>query len=208
MRASRCLLMVWRTGLSKTRRAFQPASEADELASVNSGRKKTGPKAGFFAACRLLGGSGSRSGCVSGCFSGCGCVSRSGSNFFNRSGGSRSFHRGHFGFRSGSRFFFLAASGKGESQQSGEQDGIFHLCIPLDDDQHVDCRRFSRVVITPTDSILAKFSDFASRLLRATVRLIFGSRHHAAGRPSFRSIPAGLPWPVACPVQRPTGRRN
>ncbi len=199
--------MAGSTGLSKICLPGQCACESEWVASENSRRKKTGPKAGFFATCRLVGGSGSD--CVSGSFGGGFSRHLGGSSFFNRSGGSRSFHRGHFGFRSGSRFFFLAASGKGESQQSGEQDGIFHLCIPLDeDDQHVDCRRISRSAITPTGNILARLSNFASRPLRATLRSIFWSRHHASDRPFRRSIPAGSPWPIACRVPHPTGRRN
>ena len=96
-------------------------------------RKKTGPKAGFsFLDPELLGSRSGSSFSRSG-FSGSG-FSRSG---FSRSGFSRSgFHRssgfssGRFGsrrFSGSSGFFFLAASGHGNSQQSGQEDGIFHL---------------------------------------------------------------------------------
>ena len=97
-------------------------------------RKKTGPKAGFLACRILLGGcssvGGSRSSGIGRSRSSIG--SRSGS--ISRSGGSRGSNfrsrSGDFGSRSRG-FFFFATGRQGESQESGEQDGIFHLCNSL-----------------------------------------------------------------------------
>ncbi|MHB0982831.1 MAG: hypothetical protein ACYC02_05540 [Thiobacillus sp.] len=112
------------------------------------GRKKTGQKAGFsFLDPELLGsGSGSSSSSASSfASSGCSFVSSSsfssgGSSF---SGGFASFDSSFASFDSSfasfdssfssrcfsrrSGFFFLAASGHGNSQQSSQEDGIFHL---------------------------------------------------------------------------------
>jgi hypothetical protein len=108
----------------------------------NPGQKKTGPKAGFsFLDPELL---GSRSGSSSVSRSSfCSSVSRGGffcgSSSVSRGGffcGSSSVSRGGFFnsrrfnsrcFSRRSSFFFLAASGHGDSQQSGQESGIFHL---------------------------------------------------------------------------------
>ena len=111
-------------------------------------RKKTGPKAGFsFLDQELLGRSGSISRGAS-CGASCGCslasssssVSSGGSSvssgFASLDSGFASLDSGFASLDSGfssrrldgsSGFFFLAASGHGNSQQSGEEDGIFHL---------------------------------------------------------------------------------
>ncbi len=121
-------------------------------AQQNAGVKKTGPKAGFsFLDPELLGGSGSGSSSVSSgassfASSGCGFASSS-SSFGSRSSSvssgfaslDSSFASLDSGFASfdssfssrrfsgSSGFFFLAASGHGNSQQSSQEDGIFHL---------------------------------------------------------------------------------
>lgn len=95
-------------------------------------KQKSRHEAGFFCSfAELLGGSGSRSGSsVSGGSSG----SVSGRSSGSVSGGSSSVSggsSGSSGFRSGSSgFFFLATGGQTESQQGGEQDGVFHLVFP------------------------------------------------------------------------------
>jgi hypothetical protein len=97
-----------------------------------NGEKKTGPKAGFsYLRLELLGGRSGRSSVSSRSSS----VSRSGfhrSSSISRSGFHRSgrrFSSGGFGSRrfSSRRFFFLTASGHGNSQQSSQENGIFHL---------------------------------------------------------------------------------
>jgi len=111
------------------------------------------------------------SGC-SGCsgsssISRCGrCGSISSGSFNNRSGfhRSRSFNRrGNFRSRSRS-FFFFATSGQGESQQCGEQDGIFHLCNSLKMMINMLSVAKSRVAKFLTGRILANISVIASRL--------------------------------------------
>ena len=103
----------------------------------NADEKKPARRPVFCAACRLVASGGSsrssRSGSVSRSssgVSGSSSVSSGSSHISSRSGRSRSFDGGSSSFRSRS-FFFFATSGQGESQQSGEQDGIFHLCISL-----------------------------------------------------------------------------
>ena len=93
--------------------------------------KKAGTRPAFFVASpKLLGGSGSRSGSIGGSSSRGSGVGGSGrSSGISRSSGGRG---SSLGSRSGSSgFFFLATSGQTQSQQSGEQDGVFHLDIPL-----------------------------------------------------------------------------
>jgi hypothetical protein len=109
--------------------------------------KKTGPKAGFsFLDPELLGRSGSRSSISSGASSGSSFVSSgcsfasSGSSVSSRSSGffsslasfDCSFASFDCSFASNfssrrSCFFFLATSGYGKSQQSSQEDGIFHF---------------------------------------------------------------------------------
>lgn len=111
--------------------------------------KKTGPKAGFaFLDPELLGGSGSRSRDSSvsrsaGSFASSSCsFASSVSSFASSSSGftgsvasvgsrfGRDFSRFGGDFSSsfgGGGFFFLATSGHGNSQQSGQENGIFHL---------------------------------------------------------------------------------
>ncbi|MDO9467245.1 MAG: hypothetical protein Q7J36_08080 [Thiobacillus sp.] len=113
---------------------------------TNCRRKKTGPKAGFaFLNPELLGRS-SRDSSVSssaGSFASSGCSVASGSGSVAGSSGSfagsfasfssrfgrnfSSFGRNFGSSFGGSSFFFLAASGHGNSQQRGQEDGIFHL---------------------------------------------------------------------------------
>jgi hypothetical protein len=109
--------------------------------TVFYGRKKTGQKAGFsFLEPELLGSVSS--GASSFASSGCSFASSSGS-FVSSSSSGCSFYSSFASFDCGfasfdcsfasnfssrrSGFFFLAASGHGNSQQSSQEDGIFHL---------------------------------------------------------------------------------
>jgi hypothetical protein len=123
---------------------------ASVFVMVPAGHKKTGPKAGFsFLDPELLGDGSSRSGSVAtlGSRSSSGVSSRrSGSVSSGHSGvssrrsgvssrrscvSSRSSgvsSRGFYSRRFSSRgFFFLTTGGHGNSQQSSQEDGIFHL---------------------------------------------------------------------------------
>jgi hypothetical protein len=121
---------------------FWPEYGECRPAITNCRRKKTGPKAGFaFLNPELLGRSGDSSVSSSaGSFASSGCSFASRISSFASSSGSfasgfasvsssfgRNFSRFGRNFGGGSSFFFLAASGHGNSQQSGQEDGVFHL---------------------------------------------------------------------------------
>lgn len=119
-----------------------------------SGRKKNRPDGPVFltATPRLLlvgGSSFSRLGSVSSrssAFGGLGSVSGGSSSrsFGSGSGGSssRSFSSGSRG-RGRSGFFLLAASGDGQSNESSNQERLFHLLIPFMEERKVQIRNYS-----------------------------------------------------------------